>query len=73
MSELIFLPDGDRSEWYAVGLYNYVESDLNDFKYHTGTLSLGHVYRANIRFFVEFTIDIENEEQQAVAGVVLAM
>ncbi|MBD3169414.1 MAG: hypothetical protein GF307_08015 [candidate division Zixibacteria bacterium] len=73
MSELIFMPHGDRSKWYAVGLFNYLETDLNDYKYTTGTLSLGHVFRTNIRFFVEYTYDVENEEHQAVSGFVLAM
>ncbi|MBD3233294.1 MAG: hypothetical protein GF315_06175 [candidate division Zixibacteria bacterium] len=73
MSELIFLPHGDDSKWYAVGLYNYVETDLNDYKYSTGTIHLGHVYTRNIRFFVEYTYDLEYEEHQAVTGFVLAM
>lgn len=70
--EGIYLPKGEFSEWYAVGMFNWIESDYEDLNYRTITGHFGHVYRTNIRFFVEYTYDIENEENRAVVGVVTA-
>jgi len=70
MAELILMPDGDRSRWYGVGLYNYMESDWDDFKYHTFSAHVGYLLRTNIRLISEFTYDIENEENRFVVGFV---
>jgi hypothetical protein len=55
MGEVIFSPEGDESEWYAVGLYNYVESDYNPADYHSATLHFGYLLRRNVRLGCEFT------------------
>ncbi|MBD3219213.1 MAG: hypothetical protein GF310_13135 [candidate division Zixibacteria bacterium] len=73
MIEGVYLPDGEFSEWYAVGMFNWIESDYTDLNYRTITGHLGHVFRSNIRFFVEYTYDIENEENRAVAGFVVGI
>ncbi len=55
LGELIFSPKGDESDWYAVGLYNYVESDYTPIDYHSITLHLGYLLRRNVRLSAEFT------------------
>ena len=35
-AELIYLPRGDDSRWYGAGLFNWVESDLDDLDYTGG-------------------------------------
>jgi hypothetical protein len=74
-AECIYWPDGDRSRWYLVGLYNHVELDRGDAygaetMYQTLTGHAGYVLRTNLRLYVENTYDIENEENRLVIGFV---
>jgi hypothetical protein len=70
--ELIYTPKGDESKWYAVALYNWVDSDLDVYDYQTGTLSLGYLLRRNIRLIGEYTHDFKKEFGQFAVGVILA-
>ena len=72
LAELIIMPDGDRSRWYAAALYNKIDSDLDDSDYETFTAHIGYVLRTNIRLILENTYDIENEENRVVLGFVAA-
>lgn len=54
-AELIFRPDGDNSDWYAVGLYNWVESNIGELDKKTGSLHLGYLLARNIRLIGEYT------------------
>ncbi|MGC9342614.1 MAG: hypothetical protein ACP5E3_07945 [Bacteroidales bacterium] len=55
LGEVIYSPRGDESDWYAVGLYNFVESDYNPADYHSATLHMGYLLRRNVRLSAEFT------------------
>lgn len=70
--ELIFRPDGDNSKWYAVGLYNWVESGQNDLDVKAGTINLGYLLRRNFRVTGEFTYDFTNKFGQASIGLITA-
>ena len=70
LAELVIMPYGDRSRWYAAALYNKIDSDLNDSNYETFTAHIGWVLRTNIRLILENTYDIENEENRTVVGFV---
>ncbi len=72
LAELIYMPDGDQSDWYAVGLYNWQDSDLAGYKISKVTGHLGWVLRRNIRLFIEATHDIEMEYSQIGVGFVSA-
>ncbi|TFH46840.1 MAG: hypothetical protein E4H01_09300 [Lysobacterales bacterium] len=72
MAELVFMPDGDLSRWYAVGLYNKVDSDFDNNDYETISGHVGYVLRTNIRLILEETYDIEAEENRITAGVIAA-
>jgi len=54
-AELVYLPKGDDSRWYLVGLYNWVHSDISDLDYSSATLHYGRMLRRNIRATAEFT------------------
>ncbi len=71
-AEAVFMPQGDRSDWYAVALYNKVDSDLDGDDYESVTGHLGYVLRTNIRLFIEGTYDIEAEESRVMTGFVTA-
>lgn len=73
MGELSFLPQGDRSRWYAVGLYNLVDyTGSPEPLYHSATVHVGHLLRTNIRAFVENTYFIEDEENRLLLGLMSA-
>jgi hypothetical protein len=54
-AELIYLPKGDDSRWYLVGLFNRVSSDINELDYTAATFHYGRLLRRNIRATAEFT------------------
>jgi hypothetical protein len=54
-TELIYSPKGDMSKWYLTGLFNWVESNLDDLDYTSATLHAGYIIRRNVRIVSEFT------------------
>ena len=72
LAELIYTPDGDKSKWYAVGLYNWQDSDLAGYEISKLTGHVGWVTRRNIRLFLEVTHDLEMEYTQLGVGFVSA-
>lgn len=55
LGEVVWSPQGDQSDWYAVGLYNYVNSDFDPADYHSVTLHAGYLLRRNLRLGLEYT------------------
>ncbi len=54
-AELLFLPEGDDSRWYAAGLWNWVDSDIHGLDYDSLTFHFGRMLRRNIRATAELT------------------
>ncbi len=54
-AELIFMPHGDGSPWYLVGLANWVDSDQDALDYQSAGAHLGIILRRNVRLVTEFT------------------
>ena len=54
-AELIYAPRGDMSKWYFTGLVNWVDSDLDQLDYSSGTLHAGYLLRRNVRLVAEYT------------------
>ncbi len=71
-AELIWLPDGERTTWYAVALYNNVESDQQDLCYESIAAHVGYLLRTNLRLTAELVYDIEQEESRFLLGFVSA-
>ena len=55
LGEAIFMPQGDQSNWYLLGLYNKVESDFNPADYESFTFHGGYLLRRNVRLAGEYT------------------
>ena len=55
IAEIIFAPQGDRSNWYYVGLLNWMESDLTEMNYKTATFHTGYLLRRNVKLVGEYT------------------
>lgn len=71
-AEMIYRPNGDDSKWYAVGLFNWIESDFSDLNYKTLSGHLGYVFRRNIRMVVEANYNFEQEYAKFGVGFVTA-
>lgn len=71
-AELVYRPDGDDSKWYAVGLFNWIESDQTDLNYKTLSGHLGYVLRRNIRLVGEISYDFKKEYAKIGVGFVTA-
>lgn len=71
-AELIYRPEGDESDWYAVALYNQIESDFNDLDYKTISFHLGYLLVRNIRLVGEYSHDIKNKFGTAGIGFITA-
>jgi hypothetical protein len=75
LAELVFLPNGDDSKWYGVGMFNWVDSDLDHLNYQAASLHLGYVFRRNMRMVGEFTYnmtDTDNSFAEISIGIVSA-
>ena len=72
LGELIFMPEGDESSWYAVGLYNWVDSEQGSLDYRSASLNLGYLLRRNVRLVGEFTYNFTNKFGQPGIGFVAA-
>jgi hypothetical protein len=64
MAELIFSPKGDQSDWYLLGMYNWVESDFNPADYQSATFHAGYLLRRNIRLAAEYTLDLTDTDNK---------
>ncbi len=64
MAELIFSPRGDQSNWYLLGLLNWVDSDYLPANYQTATFHCGYLLRRNVRLAAEYTYDFTNTDRK---------
>jgi len=71
-AEMIYRPNGDDSKWYAVGLFNWIESDQTDLNFKTLSGHLGYVYKRNIRMVAEVNYDFNQEFTTFGVGIVTA-
>jgi hypothetical protein len=60
LGEVVISPQGDQSNWYAVAMYNYVNSDYDIADYQSATLHLGYLIRRNIRLVGEYNHVIDD-------------
>lgn len=75
LAELIYTPNRDESDWYAVGLFNYVNSDYSMLNYKSVAAHIGFLIRRNIGFVGEVSYnysDTNDEYTQFSLGFVSA-
>ena len=71
-AELIFRPEGDESEWYAVALFNWIESDQSDLNLKQLGVHIGYLVRRNIRLVGEYSQNFTHEYGKVGLGFVTA-
>lgn len=72
LAELVYSPNGDQSDWYAVGMYNYFDSDFSYLEYESASLHLGYVLRRNLRLVTEYNYNLTKEFGKYSLGFVSA-
>jgi hypothetical protein len=70
--ELTYSPNGGKSNWYGVLLYNWVESDETALKYHSATGHFSYLPARNLRLIAEYSYDFEQKANRFSAGFVSA-
>ena len=71
-AEMVYRPNGDDSKWYAVGLFNWIESEYSELNYKTLSGHLGYVFRRNIRMVAEVNYDFTHEYVKFGVGFISA-
>lgn len=54
-AELIYMPRGVDSRWYAAGLFNWVDSGQLELRYTAATAHAGYLLRRNMTWIAEAT------------------
>jgi hypothetical protein len=72
VAEVMISPFLDRSRYYFTGLYNNIDSDQEDLKYQTATISVNYLLVRNLRLNAEFTRDLERDSNRFGIGMVTA-
>lgn len=54
-AELIYSPEGDKSNWYGILLYNKINSDIPELKYESFTANYTYLLARNLRLVTEYT------------------
>jgi hypothetical protein len=72
IAELVYTPVGDESNWYLVGLFNWVDSDIEALNYQTGAFHAGYMFKRNMRMVAEYKYDFEKEYNTFSLGIVSA-
>lgn len=74
-AEVIFTPRGDKSAWYAVGLFNWIEADNPGSDYRSLSGHIGYLLRRNFRLVAEINHIFkgpEGEHTRAGIGLITA-
>lgn len=58
LAELIVTPNRDDSKWYGVGMFNWVDSDLEHLNYQAASVHIGYLLRRNLRLVGEITYNM---------------
>ncbi|HPG40954.1 MAG TPA: hypothetical protein PLP19_17985 [bacterium] len=70
VAEVIYSPKLDKSRYYLVGLYNKIESDYIGYIYETASVNVSYLLARNLKMLVEYTRDLEYEQNRFVIGLV---
>jgi hypothetical protein len=71
-AEMIISPKGDESKVFLVGLFNWVDSDLDELDYKSLTGHLSYILRRNVRLVGEVTHNWANDTNRVGVGFVSA-
>jgi hypothetical protein len=67
-AEVLFAPEGDRSTWNGVLLYNWVEGGSVLERYHSVTGHASYLLARNLRLVGEYSYDLRHRAHKFTAG-----
>lgn len=70
--ELVFLPQGDRSRWMLIGMYNRINATGSAYDYESATFSASHLIARNLRLVGDMTYDFVLDRPRLTFGFVTA-
>ncbi|MCF8331046.1 MAG: hypothetical protein K9H84_01195 [Bacteroidales bacterium] len=56
LAELLYMPKGDDSNWYLMGMFNDVQSDYDQAGYRSYAFHAGYLMRRNVRLAAEYSL-----------------
>lgn len=68
--EAIYSPNGDKSDWYGVVLFNWINSKSPGVNYRSATLNGNYMMARNLRLVGEYTYDLERDLHRVSVGFV---
>lgn len=61
-AEMVYSPGGSKGRWYGVGLFNWVDSELESLDYQALAVHFGYMMRRNIRLVTELNYVFRGNE-----------
>jgi hypothetical protein len=61
---------GKDNRWYGVGIFNWVDSDMDELDYRSGAIHFGYLLRRNIRLITEFDYIFKGPNGKYARGIV---
>lgn len=71
-AQLMFAPELDRSDWYLFFIYNRVDSDQEDLKYHSVAGNFTYLLKRNLKLMGECGYDMERKQPMLTLGFMTA-
>jgi hypothetical protein len=70
IAELVYSPQQDRSRYYYTFLYNQIDSDFDGHDYETATVGATYLMARNLRGTLEYTRNLETDQDRVILGLV---
>ena len=71
--QLMYSPNGDKSDWYNFFLYNFISSDIEALRYETIAANFTYLLARNFKLLGEIGYDFEQRKSSLTIGFTTAM
>ncbi|MBI5477167.1 MAG: hypothetical protein HY964_10585 [Ignavibacteriales bacterium] len=71
-AQLMFAPKYDKSDWYIFLMYNKIDSDQDDLKYHAVAGNFTYMLARNLKLMGECGYDLERKQPKLTLGFMSA-
>lgn len=71
--QLMYAPDGDKSDWYNFFLYNFISSDIEALRYKSVAANFTYMVARNFKILGEIGYNFEHEKSSLTIGFTTAM
>ncbi len=71
--QMMYSPNGDKSDWYNFFLYNFISSDIEALRYETIAANFTYLLARNFKILGEIGYDFEQRKSSFTIGFTTAM